>query len=382
MPTSTTDWLLDAKAASTAISPNRQEVYSFDLAGRPISWFSQGKAYKRSLASNVFGRKTIGGKRRRWQLSNAEALIQFERVLSWAKALRETQPENSISGRLEHILAWTPESLLAERERFNAVYQPISILPPDQYQVVVLQATFGCSWNRCTFCNFYQNRPFSTKSPEAFAQHVRGVAELLGPAENLRRSIFLADGNALILANHKLKPLIQIAKKQFPGRDIYGFVDVFSGEKKPVQDWTQLHELGLRRVYIGLETGHDPLLEWMNKPGSQEQALNFIYSLKHAGLQVSIIIMVGAGGDVFAKAHEEDTLKLIAQLPLVKGDIIYLSPFVEHPESLYAQKAAEISMRQLTEAERDAQFLTFREGIHQSKTTARVALYHIQEFIY
>ncbi|MBS3933612.1 MAG: radical SAM protein [Truepera sp.] len=385
------DWLLGAQAAATVISPNRQEVYSFDLQGRPLSWFLRGTVYKRSLASRVFGRRREDGVRQRWELSEEAAAAQFVAVLKsvgplMAEPLPQVLRNHSrcarIRDRLARILSWTPQRLLAERARFEEAYLPISILPPDQYQAVVLQATFGCSWNRCTFCSFYQDRPFSAKTPAAFTEHIERVAALLGEAVALRQSIFLADGNALMLANSRLMPLIERAQAAFPGRGIYGFVDVFSGEKKPLADWQALERAGLRRVYIGLETGHDALLAWLNKPGSAAEAQEFIATLKRAGLSVSAIVMVGAGGSAFAEAHLRDSLALLAAIPFTKGDLVYLSPFIEHPGSVYAQRAAELGSRALSDDERATQYEALKRGIRQAHPKVKVALYHLEEFFY
>lgn len=376
------DWLIDAQAAATVISPNRQEVYSFDLEGRPLSWFDHGAVYKRSLASRVFGRRRERGVRQRWELSGVKSAAQFAAGLERISPLVAEPWPQIILDRLARILSWTPQRLLAERVRFEEAYLPISILPPDQYQAVVLQATFGCSWNRCTFCNFYQDRPFSAKTPAAFAEHIGRVAALLGEAAALRQSIFLADGNALILANSRLIPLIRQAQVAFPGRGIYGFLDIFSGEKKPLADWQELAQAGLRRVYIGLETGHDALLAWLNKPSSAAEALELIVTLKRAGLGISVIVMVGAGGLTFAEAHLRDSLALLAAIPFSKGDLVYLSPFIQHPGSVYAERAAELGSRALSDDERAAQYEALKRGLRQAHPEVRVALYHLEEFFY
>lgn len=376
------DWLLDAKTTSTTLSPNRQEVYSFDLEGRPLSWFVRGRVYKRSLGSQVFGRETVAGERRRWTLGEDEAAEQFGAVRERLARLETLDIDETLRHRLRDILRWTPERLVGERARFAAVYQPISILPPDQYQAVVLQATYGCSWNRCTFCNFYQDRPFSVKDSAAFGEHVRGVKDFLGRGAALRRSIFLADGNALVLSNGRLEPLITLATRSFPGRDLYGFVDVFSGERKPLRDWQQLAAWGLKRVYIGLETGHDALLAWLNKPGSAVEAYDFIVTLKQAGLQVSTIVMVGAGGHRFADAHRRDTLALLARLPLGRGDLVYLSPFIDHPTVNYRDRAAEDDIRPLSNSERASEMQRFKDAIRAESPDVKVAPYDLREFLY
>ncbi len=386
---SSAPFLATVHAGSTSLSPSRGEVVGFDLEGRPVHWFEEGETYKRSLASDVFGRRKEAGVRRRWRVPTHEAERLFARALEVAQEALDLRGEVVVTGtgedltpRLTRALEWTPELLAAERERFLRVYQPVSILPPDQYQSVVLQASFGCSWNRCTFCTFYQDRPFRMRRGDEFEAHVAGVKELLGAAAAARKSVFLADGNALVLANSKLRPVFDVARVAFPGRPINAFVDVFSGEKKGLEQWRELRELGLDRVAIGVETGNDELLGWLNKPGSAAEAAEFVACLKEAGLSVSVILMVGAGGRRFAEAHLTDSLALLERLPLGATDLVYLSPFVLQPGSVYEARAAEGGVVPLGEDEAAAQYAAFQTGARSRVGAAKVALYHIDEFVY
>src|SRR5690606_30427165 len=126
-------------------------------------------------------------RRQRQRLTPEEAKAVFAEAYQAAAGIYpQAGPE--IRKRLdEEILRWTPERLLAEKERFDQVYRPISILPPDQYLSIVLQATEGCTWNRCTFCTFYQDRPFRAKTEDEFARHVEGVRALLGKGVLMRK---------------------------------------------------------------------------------------------------------------------------------------------------------------------------------------------------
>jgi len=378
------DWTVAARDESTTFSPDpdHEFVYSFDLEGRPISWFEDESVYKRSLASVVHGREQMHGPRRRWIVPDDEARVRFGRLLERIAGFPEGKLPPDLRARWGDIVRWTPESLLSERAKFEAAYEPIAILPPDQYLAVVLQATFGCSWNQCTFCDFYQDRPFRARTLEELDLHFARVATLLGRGERTRKWIFLADGNALILSNDRLLPLFDRARAAFPGRSINGFLDVFTGERKPVADWVALRERGLERVHLGIETGDDELLAFMNKPGSAEAALDLVATLAAAGLKLSVIFMCGVGGDRFAEAHAAATLDLVRRMPLAAHDIVYLSPFVEHPDSAYAARAHEAGIAALDDAARDAQYRRLRDGIRTAHPKARVTLYDIREFIY
>ena len=75
------DWIFSSKVHSTSVSPDRQTVFSFDLEGRPLFWYQEDRLYKRSLASEVYGRKHSDGEKRFWRVSPDEALLLFEQVL-------------------------------------------------------------------------------------------------------------------------------------------------------------------------------------------------------------------------------------------------------------------------------------------------------------
>jgi len=331
-------------------------VASFDLEGRLITYFEEDTLYKRALDSRVHTRRRVGGRRVRGVLSDEEALIVFARARELALAhLPGARGEER--RRLLDILDYTPERLLAERERFYRVYEPIAILPPDRYLAVVLQATSGCTWNRCTFCSFYSGRPFSAKDPASFRAHARAVREFLGRGALLRRGLFLADGNALALSAGRLLPLFDAAREVFPGQPVYGFLDVYSGERRGREFWRALAEQGLAGVYIGMETGHDPLLAWLNKPGGSEELYALVKDLKAAGLFVGLIVMVGVGGRRYQEPHFEETMRLLARLPLSREDLVFLSPFIEDPSSSYARLRIEEGIPALSEEETEAELL-------------------------
>lgn len=384
----TLDWHVAVQPGATVLSPRRDVVLSLDLEGRPRSWFVAGETFKRSLSSDVYGRRTVDGVRRRWRVPVEEAEAAFARAAAWVAAAAadldriEVPDRVELAHRLARARAWTPERLAAERGRFHAAYAPISILPPDQYGAVVLQATFGCSWNRCTFCSFYQDRPFQVRPPEAFAAHLGAVHDLLGRDAAARRGIFLADGNALVLANARLRPVFETARAAFPDRPFAGFVDVFGGERKPADDWRELRAMGLARVAIGVETGHDPLLAYLNKPGGADAAVEFAATLKAAGLALQVILMAGVGGRRFAAGHLRDSERLLARLPLGPEDVVYLSPFVVQPGSAYEARAAAEGLAPLTPPEREAQLAALRDAARAVAPAARVARYPIDEFVY
>jgi hypothetical protein len=377
-------WNVILRRESTTLSPDPvgAEVLTFDREGRPVAWSEQGSLYKRSLGSELHGRRVDEKGRHRWKVAPAEALSLFARLLARVADLPAAALDEEGRSRLEEIGRWTPERLLAEGARFQATYRPLGILPPDQYLAVVLQATFGCSWNRCTFCSFYKDRAFAVCSAEEFEAHLLAVRDLLGRGALLRKRIFLADGDALVLSNSRLLPLMKLACRAFPGRPVGGFVDIFAGIGKEAAEWAELAQEGLRQVQVGIETGDDRLLAWLDKPGTAAQACRLVVALKSAGLRVSLIFLVGVGGNRFAREHVRGTLDLIAALPLGAGDVVYLSPLIVGAGSAYSERALREDLQPLSEQEMEAQHQTLREGIRRLRPGVKVARYDIREFSY
>ncbi|MFC6592650.1 hypothetical protein ACFP81_12045 [Deinococcus lacus] len=81
-----------------------ERVYSFDLEGRPLTWFESGTLYKRSLGSEVLGRRQEGGQRQRWKVPDHQIAPHFDRLHTAVLAALAAQPEPE----LQRAAAWTP----------------------------------------------------------------------------------------------------------------------------------------------------------------------------------------------------------------------------------------------------------------------------------
>jgi hypothetical protein len=358
----------------------KQWSYSFDLAGRLIGGFVRGENYRRSFDGRVL-RKRAGpsGREREWLGETAAAAFLVE-----AHGLAESVAEACGEARLEVLTGWTVERLAADAAWFRRIYRPVSILPPDQYLALVIQATEGCSYNRCTFCDFYRDRPFRIRSAAELAGHIAEAQAFFGPAMGLRRSIFLADANALVAPMQRVREwldAIDAAGVSRPG-GIFSFIDAFDVGRKSAAEWAELAGRGLRRVYIGMESGDEELLRFLRKPGSAADVVEAVRTLKAGGVAVSMIIMVGAGGRMYAHGHMRNTIAALLDMPLSAGDIVYLSPFFEQPGSEYGVRAQAAGVESLDAAEIAAQESAIRHGLTRGPGGPQVARYDIREFVY
>lgn len=362
---------------------DEEPSYSFDLAGRLIGAYAGGMNYRRGLDNRVL-RKWSGadGRRQREWLS----VLDARRFLTDAYDPASRVAEAAGDPRLEVLRRWDWDALQGDADRFARIYRPVSILPPDQYLALVLQATESCSYNRCTFCDFYRGRPFQVKGPDELRAHIGAVREFFGPAIGLRKSLFLADANALVAPMARLRAWLDVIDEArvLPQAGIYSFIDAFDVHRKTQTEWAELAGRGLRRVYIGMESGDDALLSFLRKPGTSADVMAAVAALKGAGLAASVIIMTGVGGDRYAEAHVDGTVAALNAMPLGPGDIIYFSPFVDHPGSEYGRLAEQAGIRPFTDAEIASQEAAIRAALRPADPAhaPRISRYDIREFIY
>ena len=291
---------LNLQPGALTVAFDEQTVLAYDRAGRLWSAFFQGFTFRRGLDGGVLSKWTQRGQRQRRRLSRSEASLVVSRAAELMRSLAQsaTFDESLETGQasqlvIERALHFTPPAACMDAAHYHRVYRPIGILPPDQYMALVLQLTEGCSFNTCTFCTFYRDRPFHIKSPDEFRTHVAAVHDYMGESLALRRGIFLADANSLVVPQERLMPLMQVLKKELSGflvgaapassHPVFAFLDGFSGRKKSANDYAELASFGLRRVYIGLESGHDPLLKWLHKPGHTADAVEAACAIKAGG---------------------------------------------------------------------------------------------------
>jgi radical SAM superfamily enzyme YgiQ (UPF0313 family) len=366
---------------------------SFDGAGRLLRAFHASRSLRRTLDNRVVEKRKTG--RHAWSYTRRELDLRERRALVEAvredvRAVRAALPGGEAAGlveRLEAVLAWTPERLEAEAARFAAAYRPVPILPPDQYRALVVQLTEGCAHNRCAFCELYRDRPYHVKRGKEFSAHLAAVRSFFGAGLALRRGVFLGDANALVLPPARLLEALDRIEAELGAAwlraGVSAFTDAFGGLPKSAETFRALARRGLRRVYLGLESGSDALLEFLEKPATAGDAVALVQRLHAAGVGVGVIAMLGLGGDRHAAAHLAETRKVLDALQLRAGDLLYLSPLVVTPGSPYAERCRVAGVRPLDddalEAQRQALASVFPVGI---PNRPKVAVYDIRDFLY
>jgi hypothetical protein len=391
-------YIISLKPHSIAVSVDGTRVVSWDRGGRLYSVFDDGVTRRRGLSGRVIERRPAGDGSMRFVLADDEAGRVVETAAEVARTIHDriggatwrwTSPVGPETARaVRHLLAlagrFDAAAALADARRFRLAFGHVGILPPDQYLSLVVQATEGCAFNTCTFCDLY-DAGYRVRTPEEFRQHVNGVLTYLGASASLRaRGIFLGAANALAVPMPRLQPIFEVLLEDLDAArlGVAAFVDGFTGARKTIDEYRLLRRMGLRRVYVGLESGHDPLLAFVRKPGTAADAVETVRSIKAAGTSVGVIVMIALGGERFAAGHERDTAAAINAMELDAGDLLYFSDLVESAGSSYPLAAANAGVRPLLATERAVQQARIRASLNFAGAPPRIACYDIREFAY
>jgi len=384
---------------SLTVGVDEQVVVAWDRGGRLYSVYRDEHTFRRGLDGRVLEKwQDVDGERRWERLDGQEAdgLVDDAARLAgrvsealhgprWAwLGVPSDDAVAPLPGVLAAAAAFTGARGREDAARFASLYRPVGILPPDQYLALVLQATEGCSFNTCSFCDLY-HEGYRVKTPQEFARHVADVRAWLGLSMGLRgRAVFLGAANALAVPMSRLVPIMEALGQAFGSATppVSAFVDGFTGTRKTAGDYRHLASLGLRRVYVGLESGHDPLLAFARKPGSAADAVETVHAVKAGGLHVGVVVMTGLGGDRFAEGHVRDTARVLNAMGLGEGDLLYFSDLVEAPATPYPRLAAEHGIRGLTAPERAAQRQAIRARLVVEGPGPKIATYDVREFVY
>ena len=181
--------------------------------------------------------------------------------------------------------------------------------PPSEAQSFILRLTRGCAHNKCTYCNMYRGVPFQVLTDKEIAAQIAKAAAY--NREGVRR-IFLADGDAMVLAAPRLIRILNTLYKVFPHLQR---VSSYAAPKdilaKTPEEMLALHEAGLKLLYYGMESGDSETLLAIKKGVDGEQSIKAGQMVRAAGIKLSIMVILGIAGVEGSERHALATAKAI-----------------------------------------------------------------------
>jgi radical SAM superfamily enzyme YgiQ (UPF0313 family) len=225
------------------------------------------------------------------------------------------------------------------------------IRPPSEAYSLLIRATRNCSWNRCHFCPIYKGERFQLRTVEEIKQDIRTakaiqdrikelawksgyggslreVAAMVchNPPNDAYRNValwlyaggknaFLQDANTLIMKTGELVEVIKYLKETFPGLNrITSYARSKTAAKKSVDELIELRKAGLSRLHIGLESGCDPVLQFMDKGVTAVDHITGGRNVVASGISLSEYIILGMGGWKMWREHALETARVLNEI--------------------------------------------------------------------
>lgn len=184
--------------------------------------------------------------------------------------------------------------------------------PPYEAESLLLQATAGCTHHACKFCTLYEDLPFRFRmSPLEEIEADLGEAQLWGtdpmtllsarlqglPRPEGPRRVFLVGANPFVLLPERLEKIAGLVRRYLPTVETIGcFARVTDVGLKSDEDLRRLRSLGYDGLTVGVETGDEEALAFMNKGYRARDIVEQAARLDGAGISYSFFYLTGISG--------------------------------------------------------------------------------------
>ena len=200
--------------------------------------------------------------------------------------------------------------------------------PPSEADSILIQATVGCSYGKCSFCSGHGGRPFFLKEQQTLERDFLFAERYCARQDR----VFFMDGNALTMPMPRWQWLLQNVQKRLPwvkGAGAFGTgLDIAA---KSDEELLLLRELGLDRLYVGIESGHRQVLEQVNKGISPERLREQCCRVKQVGMTLYVTVLLGIADSKITLEHARKTGELLSAVNPDVVTVMTLIPYVGTP---------------------------------------------------
>ena len=253
-------------------------------------------------------------------------------------------------------------------EKLNNAFEMGPIRPPSEAYSLLIRATRNCPWNRCQFCSVYKGSKFELRPVEeilkdieaakAISEGIKEIAWKMGYGDRVRevaailsnqpqygqcvhnvalwlgaggKSAFLQDSNTLIMRTSELTQVITFLRKTFPGLNrVTTYGRSHTAARKSLAELKELKDGGLDRVHVGLETGYDSLLAYMEKGCTAKNHIEGGKKVIEAGISLCEYVMPGLGGKKMSQEHAQETARVLNEIDpdYIRLRSLHVSPII------------------------------------------------------
>jgi radical SAM superfamily enzyme YgiQ (UPF0313 family) len=187
-------------------------------------------------------------------------------------------------------------------------YEGICIRPPSEAYSILLQATVGCSHNKCTFCGTYKDKRFRIKDDDVILNDILFASRYMRNQDRF----FIMDGDALIIPFPRLMWILEMIKEHLPWvKRVGAYANTKGIKMKSEEELLKLKEMGLGILYMGVESGDNHTLEVVRKGADSQRMLAMGKKVMEAGIKLSVTVLLGIAGRERSLIHGRATGELL-----------------------------------------------------------------------
>ena len=236
--------------------------------------------------------------------------------------------------------------------------------PPYEAASLLLEVTAGCTHHKCKFCTLYHDLPFKFRmSPlediESDLREVKRAAK--GWNSGRIDRVFLTGANPFILSYDKLTAIAELIRKYLPSvKSIGSFARITDVTPKTDKELAKLRDMGYDGLTIGIETGDDEALRFMNKGYTSADIIEQCERLDAAGIHYSFFYLVSISGDVRGEIGSKATADVCNQL---HPTLIGVNMLTIYPDSELYQEIQRGNWKEESEIEKYKEIRTLLESL-------------------
>ncbi len=181
--------------------------------------------------------------------------------------------------------------------------------PPSEAKSLIFQVTLGCSFNECSFCDMYRSKEYSERPWD----DVKMEIDMAAKHEPETKKIFLADGDALNLSTDYMVQIVKYLYEKFPNLErVSCYAMPMNLLKKTPEELKKMYDVGLKMLYLGIETGSDIVLKKVTKGATSQTIIRACRKAIDVGYTLSCMVILGLGGKTYTKEHIKGTAEVLS----------------------------------------------------------------------
>lgn len=193
--------------------------------------------------------------------------------------------------------------------------------PQSEIHTPLIPVASGCPHNKCKFCSMYKEQPYEELDIMDIEYELKNLQEYT-------EKIFITGADPLAVGYKKMMLILKKVEKYAPYcACVAAYASVRSIAKYSVEELKNLHDAGLRLLYIGFESGWDYALKLMGKGHTVEIAIEQGKKLNEANILFNAIVMYGIAGQGNSVENAIKTAEMLNQFDSYKIVTMNLTVF-------------------------------------------------------